>query len=87
MKVRVKAMLTVLGVLMGMMLLAYGILSIPKEWVREYGLAAIDGGLVLVSVWLMYNAAYEWFSTKENIKKIEQKEKRSRASSENDRVF
>jgi hypothetical protein len=76
MNIKVKAALTVVvffGSLIGTMV---GILSIPKEWIKEYGVTIIETIMIIVSLVFAYYIALDYYKSVDEIKRFDQQTKR-----------
>ncbi len=68
MNIKIKAALTVLAGLGLLTLISVGILSVPEAWWALYGITIIESAVMVVGIYLMYRAAVDYYTWKEEQK-------------------
>lgn len=76
MNIKVKAALTVLGFFGTMIATVWGIISIPTEWIKEYGVTVLETVMVIVSLVFAYYIALDYYKSVDEIKRFDQQTKR-----------
>lgn len=76
MNIKLKAALTVLAFFGTMIAVIWGIMSIPTKWIKDYGVVAIEGIMIIVSFIFAYYIALDHYKSVEEIKKMDEQTKR-----------
>ncbi len=76
MNIKLKAILTVLGFFGALLVVAVGVISIPAEWVKRYGVITLEGIMVTVSFIFAYYIALDYYKGVEQLKRFDQQTER-----------